>query len=151
MDVLELLKADHERMKDLLQKMLETDDGKERGRLFAEFKAELVAHSRAEEKILYRRLEKDEETRDEALEGYVEHEVAETLALSLEKARQKGSDKWKARCQVLSELLDHHVEEEEGEIFADARKQFSSEELEKMGEAFGKEKAKHGVPAADAA
>lgn len=143
MSLLDTLKQDHERIKEILTRIIETEDNAERGRLFKEFKMELVGHSRAEEKVLYRRMEKaDEESRDDALEGFVEHEVAETLARSLETARQRTSPKWTARASVLKEVLEHHIEEEENEFFEQARKDFSEEELQRMDQEFQREKPK---------
>ena len=145
MNLLDALKQDHDAVKELLQEILDSEDGKERSELFKTVKTNLTAHSRSEEKVLYRRLEKSEEGKDEALEGDVEHEVTDHLVESLARARDKASDSWTARCTVLKEILEHHIEEEQGETFATARKLFDEEQLEKMGEEFAKEKAKHGV------
>ncbi len=148
MNLLDALKQDHDEVKELLQEILASDDGKERGDLFKKVKTNLTAHSRSEEKVLYRRLEKkSEDGKDEALEGDVEHEVADYLVESLARARDKASDQWTARCTVLKEMLEHHIEEEQGETFKTAREVFDEAQLEKMGEEFAKEKAKHGVKA----
>jgi len=145
MNLLDALKRDHEEVKGLLKDILHTDDGKERGEFFKKLKTNLTAHSRSEEKVIYRRMEKSREGKDEALEGTVEHEVADYLLEGLARARDKASDQWKARCTVLKEALEHHVEEEEGEFFDTARKLFDDRQLEGMGEEFAKEKAKLGV------
>ena len=118
------------------------DDAKKRSDLFKQFRTELTAHSRAEEKVLYRGMEKSEEGKDDALEGAVEHEVVDRLMEDLSRSRSIGSDKWTARCTVLQELLEHHIDEEEGEFFKIARKIFDRETLAKMGTAFTAEKTK---------
>ena len=52
------------------------------------------------------------------------------------------AEKWTARCTVLQELLEHHIEEEERDFFKTARKLFDAAALEKMGKAFAAEKSK---------
>ena|SRR5579862_7149480 len=144
MTILDALKTDHDQVKAMLEQILGTDDAKQRGELFKQFKTDMTAHSRAEEKVLYLRMEKADETaKDEALEGFVEHEIVDRLMDDLSRSRAKDSDKWTARCKVLKELIEHHVDEEEGEFFATARKLFDEATLEKMGEAFKIEKPKH--------
>lgn len=145
MNLLDVLKHDHDEVKELLRDILDSDDGKERPDLFKKVKTNLTAHSRSEEKVLYRRLEKSKDGKDEALEGFVEHEVADYLVEGLARARDKASDQWKARCKVLKEMLEHHIEEEESEFFGTAESLFDGQQLEAMGEEFAKEKAKHGV------
>jgi hemerythrin superfamily protein len=124
--ILETLQTDHRQVKELLETILSTDDAKKRGGLFKQFRTELTSHSRAEEKVLYRRMEKSEEGKDDALEGAVEHEAVDRLMEDLSRSRSVGSDKWTARCTVLQELLRHHIDEEEGEFFKDCSEDFRS-------------------------
>jgi hemerythrin-like domain-containing protein len=142
MTILETLKTDHHKVKELLGTILSTEEAKKRGDLFKQLRTELTAHSRAEEKILYRQMEKSEEGKDDALEGAVEHEVVDRLMEDLSRSRSVGSDRWTARCTVLQELLEHHIDEEESEFFEIASKIFNCETLAKMGVAFTAEKAK---------
>jgi hemerythrin-like domain-containing protein len=142
MTILEMLKNDHHQVKELLEAILSTEEAKKRGDVFKQLRTELTAHSRAEEKILYRQMEKSEEGKDDALEGAVEHEVVDRLMEDLSRSRSVGSDRWTARCTVLQELLEHHIDEEESEFFEIASKIFNCETLAKMGVAFTAEKAK---------
>jgi hemerythrin superfamily protein len=142
MSILETLQTDHRQVRELLKTILSTADAKKRSDLFKQFRTELTAHSRAEEKVLYRGMEKSEEGKDDALEGAVEHEVVDRLMEDLSRSRSIGSDKWTARCTVLQELLEHHIDEEEGEFFKIARKIFDRETLAKMETAFTTEKTK---------
>jgi hemerythrin superfamily protein len=107
MSILETLQTDHRQVRELLKTILSTADAKKRSDLFKQFRTELTAHSRAEEKVLYRGMEKSEEGKDDALEGAVEHEVVDRLMEDLSRSRSIGSDKWTARCTVLQELLEH--------------------------------------------
>jgi hemerythrin-like domain-containing protein len=151
MMILNALKADHDEAKSMLTAILATKDGKKRGQLFAEFKTKLTAHSRAEEKAFYHPLEKTEEGKSEALEGTVEHQIIDRLLADLAAARQPEAETWTARCSVLQELLEHHIEEEEGDFFKTARKLFDRAALEKMGKEFAAEKSKIEVSAHAAA
>jgi len=151
MTILDRLTADHDEFKGMLKTILATKDAKQRGQLFEEFKSKLTTHSRAEEKIFYRPLEKTEEGKTEALEGTVEHDVVYRLLADLAAARQPEAEKWMARCTVLQELLEHHIEEEEGDFFKIARKLFDRAALEKMGKDFAAEKSKIGASTHSAA
>ena len=146
MNLLDALKGDHDEAKSLLEEVLAIDDAKQRTEKFKTFKAAMTAHSRSEEKVFYRAMQKTEQGKDDALEGEVEHEIVDRLMDDLSRSRSKDSDAWTARCRVLKELVEHHVEEEEGEFFAVARKMFDDAELEKMGEQFEGEKQRHHAP-----
>jgi hemerythrin superfamily protein len=142
MTILKALNADHDEFKSMLKAILATKDGKKRRKLFAQFKSKLTAHSRAEEKTFYGPLETTEEGKTEALEGAVEHGVVDRLLADLTAARHPEAETWVARCTVLQELLEHHIEDEESDFFKTARKLFNPASLEKMGKAFAAEKLK---------
>jgi hypothetical protein len=135
MTILNALKADHDELKGMLKAILATKDGKKRSVLFAPFKSKLTAHSRAEERVFYQPLERTQEGMTEALEGTVEHQVADRLLADLAAARQPEAETWTARCSVLQELLEHHIHEEEGDflkrkaIFSRPPESFSIEPL----------------------
>jgi hemerythrin-like domain-containing protein len=140
MTILNALKADHDELKGLLKTILGTTAGKKRRELFAQFKSQVTAHSRAEEMAFYRPLERTQEGKTEALEGTVEHDLLDRLLADLAAARQPEAEKWTARCSVLQELLEHHIDEEESDFFKIARKLFDRAALEKMGKNFDAEK-----------
>jgi uncharacterized protein YjbJ (UPF0337 family) len=86
MTILDDLKADHRELKAEIRAILKSDDREERVARFSQFRTLLTAHSRAEENVLYSGLEKFEKGKDEALEGTVEHEVADRLVEDLSAA-----------------------------------------------------------------
>ena len=137
------LKQDHKEVKDLLKSILKADDGAEREELFSKMKTALTAHSEAEEEMFYPRLEKEEESRTDALEAEVEHSIVKNLLTDLEAMDDKMSDEWTAKCSVLSDLVEHHVEEEESQIFKDARKVLDKDELSELAGEFESAKAAH--------
>lgn len=140
-DILGRLHHDHEEIKDLLEKVCGGLYGEALASVFNELRSELLAHAEAEEKCFYARLmEEDEESRFFALKADVEHELAESLLERLEASDEKGSDEWPAQCIVLKELVEHHIDEEEGEGFEIAREILDDEGLARLGSEFEREK-----------
>ena len=135
MNAFALLKADHEKVAGILETLEDTTERAVKGRdeLFAQLKAELDLHAMIEEEILYPALEETDEAREITLEAYEEHRVVKQLLAELE-AEPKDTEEWTAKFSVLKENIEHHVEEEEGEMFTKARKALSEEQIESLGE-----------------
>ena len=83
---------------------------------------------------------KADETRDITLEAFEEHRLVKQLLGELE-SLDKGEEKWTAKFTVLKENIEHHVEEEEDEMFKKARKVLSEEDAETLGTRMEKAKA----------
>ena len=134
MDALRLLKEDHELVKRILKDGEETTERAEKTRteLFGRLKSELEIHERIEEEVLYPALRDHPKSKELALEGYEEHHVVDTILGELEQT-PVTDDQWAAKFKVAKENLEHHIEDEEGEMFDKARQIFSDEELEEMG------------------
>jgi hemerythrin superfamily protein len=143
MSIYDELKRDHEAVKHLLAQIEEASEGagKERERLFDELRAALTAHSRAEERVFYSALKAQEETKDVALEAVEEHHLVDVLLREIGRLAE-DSERWKAKFTVLKENVEHHVEEEEQEIFKKAQKLLTPDAAEALGEKFAKEKSK---------
>jgi hypothetical protein len=131
MTVFELLKKDHQKVSAIFEQIEQTTERavKTREELFARLKTELDIHAELEEMILYPALKEFEESREIALEGIEEHRVVKTLLAELE-AMAVSSEQWTAKLTVLKENVEHHVEEEEGEMFKKAREVLSREQIE---------------------
>jgi hemerythrin superfamily protein len=138
-DLFEEIRMDHDEVKDMLDKLEQTTGSKNRGTLFEKFKQELIPHMKAEEKSLYPALAKEKSAREDALEAVEEHHVAEMVLKELDKM-SKDDEKWKAKLLVFKEIVNHHIEEEEGKIFEHAREAFDEEQLEVIFEDFQKNK-----------
>ena len=134
MDAFELLKTDHERVAGILEDIENTTERASKGReeLFMRLKSELDLHAQIEEEIFYPALEESDETRDITLEAYEEHRLVKQLLGELE-SEPKDTEEWTAKFSVLKENIEHHVEEEEGEMFKKARRALSREEIESLG------------------
>ena len=135
MDVFALLKEDHEKVAAMLEAIDETTERAVKGRedLFTRVKAELDLHAAVEEEIFYPALEEADETRDITLEAYEEHRLVKQLLGELA-AAPKDTEEWTAKFTVLKENIEHHVEEEEGELFKKARQVLNKEEAEAIGD-----------------
>lgn len=145
MNAFELLKADHRKVAELFDR-LEGASGKEKLPIFKEINSELELHTHIEEKIFYPALEKPRKTHDLTLEAYEEHNVVKTLLSELAGARS-ADDEWQAKAKVLRENVEHHVDEEEDELFSNAEDVLSEDEIEALGDKMEAEKArKLGVP-----
>src|SRR4029078_98177 len=107
---------------------------------FKRIKSELELHTHIEETIFYPALEKPEQTHDLTLEAYEEHKVVKSLLAELGVAKT-ANDEWQAKAKVLRENVEHHVEEEENELFGKADDVLSDQEIEDMGERMEAEKA----------
>jgi hypothetical protein len=141
MDAITLLKADHEKVSGIFEKLEETTERAEKTReeLFMKLKQELELHSHIEETIFYPVLKKSEETREITMEGIQEHHVVKVLLRELD-AMGVGSETWTAKLKVLKENVEHHVEEEEDDMFKSAREVLSKEQLEELGALMEQEK-----------
>jgi hypothetical protein len=142
-DIRWCLKQDHDQFKEWTKTMAEGERTDQRSRAFARLKPSLVAHARTEEKVAYDSLIQsatEKETDTLGHEGYVEHHLADHLVERLS-VLDPSTDEWIAHAKVLHELLGHHIQEEETDIFAKLGDQFSREELDAMGVRFQREKA----------
>ena len=145
MDAFELLKADHKKVAELFD-LLETASGKRKLDVFKRIKSELEVHTHIEETIFYPALEKPKETHDLTLEAYEEHKLVKTLLVELSGVKSV-TDEWQAKAKVLRETIEHHVDEEENELFDKAGDALSDEEIESLGNRMAAEKArKQGQP-----
>jgi hypothetical protein len=129
-DAIQMLEADHRRFEDLLRRGEETTERAVKGRseLLATLTHELNAHEMKEEKFLYPMLAAYPAAREIVLEGYQEHHVADVIVKELHEVAA-DNEQWGAKFKVLKENLEHHIQEEEGEMFRIARAEVPREEL----------------------
>ena len=134
LDAIAYLEKDHRRFEDLLKQGQDTTERAVKGRaeLLDTLTALLNVHELIEEKVLYPALKAHPEAKDIVLEGYQEHHVADMIVKELQ-ALPKDDEKWGAKFKVLKESLEHHIKEEEGEMFRTARGLFSRDQLQQMG------------------
>ncbi|MGZ8513162.1 MAG: hemerythrin domain-containing protein [Candidatus Limnocylindria bacterium] len=134
MDAIALLKADHDKVKKMLEEGETTTERgvKTRTELLATLRLELTVHERIEEEIFYPALKEHPKARDIVLEGYEEHHVVDEIMGELQ-ATDVTDEAWGAKFKVMKENIEHHIAEEEGEMFKSARQVFDRQELEDLG------------------
>jgi hemerythrin superfamily protein len=145
-DIYTLLKDDHQSISSLLQQLAQTTatDTAERNARFAELKHSLTRHSEAEDETFYSVLLQHDQTRHLIQNGKQEHERIESLLHEL--GRMDAHDpQWHAKLQVLKNLVEHHVHEEEEQVFARAKTVLPAGQAEDLGRKF--EHAKSGQTA----
>jgi hemerythrin-like domain-containing protein len=145
MDAIALLKADHDKVKGLLADLESTTERgvKAREELFATIKGELTIHEVIEEEIFYPALKSHPKAKDMVLEGYEEHHVVDLLMGELENL-DVSDPTWGAKAVVMKENIEHHIEEEEGEMFPKARQVFDRGELQELGDRMAERKQSAG-------
>ena len=111
MDAIAMLKADHRKVEELFAKFEETNGKATKQRLAEEICLELKVHTAIEEEIFYPACRGKVED-DLVNEAYVEHDSAKLLINEIE-AGGPEEDFYDAKVKVLSEMIEHHVEEEE--------------------------------------
>jgi hemerythrin-like domain-containing protein len=139
MGLLRELHEQHESIRSILEDMASTTSRAEktRPRLVEKLEQQLVPHMKAEEKVFYKQMKQaaDEDQAPHVLEGYEEHRLTRKALKRLKKA-DVDDPKWEARCKVLKELIEHHIEEEESELFDLARNLLEAEGLEEIQEPY---------------
>jgi len=146
---IELLKTQHEEVKTLFKRIEKASTRGAKTKLFDQLAANLAAHDAIEREIFYPACERGMGMTDLLGEALVEHGVVE---FSLFQADQARKDKdFSFKCQVLSEIVEHHVKEEEEEFFPKVQKALGKEKLLALGarmqERFEQAKAKDYHPA----
>jgi hemerythrin superfamily protein len=149
-DVRALLHADHLRIRELAKELAESDSAPRRRSLVRELKPLLVAHSRSEEAAVYvplMGLRSSPDSRLAGNEGMVEHNLADIVLTRLANTSDATSDMWKAHAKVLHESLEHHIKEEESDLFEELGEHFTDAEREIMAVHFQRGKDKLLQPA----
>lgn len=134
MNVYALLKEDHKKVAGIFEKLEPTTERalKTREELFTKLDTELEIHAAVEEQIFYPLLKEAAETRDITFEAFEEHHVIKELLKELS-TLPKDTEEWTAKLTVLKENVEHHVEEEEGEMFKKARQVLTDKQADELG------------------
>jgi hemerythrin superfamily protein len=135
-NALTLMEQDHRKIEDLLAKLEKTTERgvKTRERLFRRIKDELTAHEDMEESVFYPALREHPKAKEKeiVLEAYEEHDVVDTLMGELTRM-SFSHESWGPKAKVMKENIEHHVEEEEGPMFIQAKQVFTQNELNELG------------------
>ncbi len=136
MDIYSRLKQDHDEQRELAKKIMETSgDSEERRQLWEAFKPEAVAHANAEEQAFYATLIEEPDTQEQSRHSVSEHKEADDLIQELSDMDMSSSG-WIQKFEKLKDALEHHMDEEEGEVFAKAKKVISDEQAQLLADTF---------------
>lgn len=133
MDIFEQLMQEHRQVNDLIAEIKSNTnpDTDERRDLLIKVKLLLIPHAKAEQKTLYARLNEEEQMQDQMKEAQEEHHDIETLLLEMENM-DPSSEEWMKQLGRLEESINHHVTEEETEIFAKAKDLLEADEPKEL-------------------
>jgi hemerythrin superfamily protein len=131
MDAIALLKDQHREVELLFKQLESSKDNEQKQALFEELADNLAAHSAIEEEIFYPAAYA--KRTKELLQEAVEEHLAVKRLLSDLLGMTPDDESFDAKVTVLKEQVEHHVKEEEGELFKKVKKELSSDELEALG------------------
>jgi hemerythrin superfamily protein len=141
MDALELLKQDHQAVKDLFDQIDDAEDGKQRKKLFDQIDTQLNIHAHIEETVFYPEMQKIDELKDMVEEALEEHQEVKTLLEEIEGLDPEG-EQFSASVEELMENVEHHVAEEEDEMFPKVRERCDQATLDRIGDQLESAKGK---------
>ena len=135
--IFDLLKQDHEKFRYLFDQIGKSGrrDSASLQQLFSQVKEELEVHMEGEERFLYPALEQHREAREKALEGYEEHQVVKIL-LGTFSGLAADDERWGAKISVLNQMVEHHMLEEERQVFRMARATLNKEQVQQIARQF---------------
>lgn len=138
MNAIDLLKADHEKVKSILSQLSESTDRavKKRKELLEKLELEVSIHTQLEEEILYPAYKAAGGKAEAEMyyEAKEEHRTVDSLVLPDLKGTDPTSPEFAGRVKVIKELLEHHIEEEETDMFPHAKKILGKAKLDELGD-----------------
>ncbi|MGA8809808.1 MAG: hemerythrin domain-containing protein [Thermoanaerobaculia bacterium] len=148
-DAIALLKEDHKKVKGLLGDLEKSSmrGGPRAQKLVAQIDKELTIHTTIEEEIFYPAFRDAVRSKDDKKMYYEAKEEHHVVKLVLPEVKEGGMavEEFAAKCKVLKELVEHHADEEEKEMFPEARKALSRPELQELGDRMAMRKKELGA------
>ncbi len=134
--IFDKLRNDHERQRELLRTLKKTEgQSEQRETLYEKLKTQLQAHATYEEQFFYSELMKDEKTIEKARHSVHEHHEIDEAIEALDDT-DYSSPQWLPKLKKLADLVEHHLEEEEHEVFQMAGKVLNKKEKQELGEKY---------------
>ncbi|WP_342658331.1 hemerythrin domain-containing protein [Sphingomonas sp. NY01] len=136
------LKRDHDKQRDMLKQLAELKGASsERQKLFEAFRLEVQSHAAAEEESLYATMLGDPELRDDARHSVSEHKEVDDLLGELMDL-DFASDEWESKFYHMRHRYEHHIDEEEEDMFPAAEKELDDATEQKLGQIYEDRKPK---------
>jgi hemerythrin superfamily protein len=134
-DIFDLLARDHRNVRALLDEIEGAEDDRQRQALFSRLVDEVEAHSQAEDDVFYTTIEATGDLADKIDEARQEHDQVEAALEELDGLPVTGDD-WLEKVREIRHLIEHHVAEEEEQIFPLARPVLGDPEAMRLGKEF---------------
>lgn len=135
MNITELLEKDHRKVEQLFEQIEKTKSTARRSELFEKLWGEFSLHATAEEEVVYPAFEMLRETEEKMSHAYEEHQGARQIFAKLGRLNPED-DRWMEMCDELKQEIEHHVKEEEEEIFPRAEEALTDQRLKEIGQQF---------------
>lgn len=140
MNIYQRIVQDHDKHRELASRIMKTEgNSDERNELWAQFKPEATAHANAEEQTLYAELLEAQKSQEQARHSVHEHKEADDLIKELDEMDMSSSG-WIQKFEKLKEDLEHHMKEEEEDVFEIAKKVISNDLANDLVDKFEKRK-----------
>ena len=134
MNIIEMLKQDHQEASAMMDRIESAGEGDPSVMTtFNQLKQALTLHTQIEEQIFYPALRNNDETQDQIEESFEEHQEVKDM-LSQMSGMQSGNDEFLSLMSDLRDAVEHHVEEEENELFPQAQQILGDSRLQEMGQ-----------------
>jgi hemerythrin superfamily protein len=139
-DIFTILKSDHDLHREMLERIANAKpDSAERNELFESFRVEVTAHAAAEEQSLYATMLGEPSLQDEGRHSVAEHKEIDDLLGELQD-EPVASASWDAKFKEMRHRYEHHIDEEEEEMFPAAQKELTPQTAEELGAKFDRRK-----------
>jgi hemerythrin-like domain-containing protein len=134
MSIIEMLKQDHQEASAMMDRIESAGEGDPSVMMtFTQLKDALTLHTEIEEQIFYPALRNNDETEDQIEESFEEHQEVKDMLAEMS-GLQAGNDEFMSLMSDLRDAVEHHVEEEENELFPQAEQILGDSRLQEMGQ-----------------
>jgi iron-sulfur cluster repair protein YtfE (RIC family) len=140
-DIYTVIKQEHDNHRRVLAQLAETQgDSAERRELYQTMKQEVEAHTAAEEQTFYARLMAEPDGQERARHSVSEHKEADDIIEEMDEMAFSSTG-WLTKFRSLKKALEHHMDEEENEVFRLAKKLITADEAAELGVEFEERKS----------
>src|SRR5205085_11024290 len=134
MNIIDMLMQDHQEAASMMNRIESAGEGDPSVmQTFNQLKQALTLHTQIEEQIFYPALQNNDQTEDQISESFEEHQEVKDMLAEMS-GLQAGNEEFMSMMSDLREAVEHHVEEEENELFPKARKILGDSRLQEMGQ-----------------
>jgi hemerythrin superfamily protein len=131
MDIYEIIKRDHNNLRELGSQIINAADTRTQNEMYSEYRSVLKSHAKSEERYFYIALLADDKSQEEARHSISEHHDIDELIEKIDNS-EPGTDEWKSNFWNLYKMVTHHLDEEEKDIFQVAHEVLSERQKDDL-------------------